>query len=134
MPETPTRTRAIQWLTQAGRFGLVGVVGAGLDYLALRAAVAHGASPYAARPFTLVIAIVVTWWLNRRLTFAAPTPPTWREFGHYAAITATGLCLQLAVYWAALYLGAPLPLAFITGIACSVVFSFLRVRRMFSRG
>lgn len=134
MPETPARTRAVQWLTQVGRFGLVGVVGAAPDYLALRLAVAHGVSPYVARPFTLIIAIIVTWWLNRSLTFAARTPPTWREFGHYAAITSAGLAIQLVVYWIALYLGAPIWLAFITGIACSVTFSFLRVRRLFSRG
>ena len=96
-------------------------------------AVKHGASPYVARPFTLIIAVVVTWWLNRSLTFAAKLPPSWREFGHYAAITTTGLAIQLAVYWGGLYLGAALWLAFIAGIACSVVFSFLRVRRMFAR-
>jgi putative flippase GtrA len=133
MPDPPARTRAIQWLTQASRFGVVGVIGAGLDYLALTQAVAHGASPYAARPFTLVIAVVVTWWLNRSLTFAAKTPPSWREFGHYAAITTTGLAIQLAVYWGGLALGAPIWLAFLTGIASSVVFSFLRVRQMFSK-
>lgn len=132
MPTNPARL--IKWLTQASRFGFVGVIGAGLDYLTLIQAVAHGASPYFARPFTLVIAVIVTWWLNRSMTFAAKSPPSWREFGQYAVITTTGLGFQLAVYWGGLGLGAPVWLAFICGIASSVVFSFVRVRRMFSRG
>ena len=133
MPDQSVPARLKTWLNQAGRFGVVGIIGAGLDYLALTQAVAHGASAYATRPFTLALAVIITWWLNRSLTFGALARPSWREFGHYAAITTTGLAIQLAVYWGALALGAPLPLAFIAGIACSVTFSFLRVRRMFSK-
>jgi putative flippase GtrA len=77
------------------------------------------------RPWTnRAAAMVVTWALNRTLTFASETPPNWREFGHYAAV---------AIYWIALALGAPTWAAFILGVGLTAVFSFWRYRRLLGK-
>ncbi|MGL4542960.1 MAG: GtrA family protein, partial [Polymorphobacter sp.] len=102
-----SRWRTLNWPKQAARFGVVGVLGAGLDYLILSLIVQQGGSPYGARIVSLAGAVVLTWWLNRSLTFVSRSRPSWAEFGRYAAITVTGASIQLVVYWGALYLGAP---------------------------
>jgi putative flippase GtrA len=95
-------------------------------WLAVRA----GTSPYAGRVVSLAAAIIYTWWLNRRLTFATAAPPTWREFGHYVVVSLAGAVINYAIYSAALALGAPLWLGFILGTGIAAVFNFLRYRAL----
>ncbi len=95
-------------------------------WLAVRA----GASPYTGRIVSLAAAIVYTWWLNRRLTFATVAPPTWREFGQYVVVSLAGALINYAIYSAALALGAPLWLGFVLGTGIAAVFNFLRYRAL----
>lgn len=116
------------WVGQAGRFGIVGVLSAGLDFGVLSIIVASGGSPYLGRIVSVALSMVFTWGLNRRLTFATAAPPSWAEFGRYIAVALAGIALNLALYWGALWLGAPIWLAFVIGTGLTAVFSFFRYR------
>ncbi len=110
------------------RFGLVGGSAAALDFVVLMTVIHFGGSRYFSRVISIAVAMVYTWTLNRRVTFATVAPPSWREFGHYAAVTLAGVSINLAIYSTALYFGAPVPLAFICGTGTAAVFNFLRYR------
>lgn len=66
---------------------------AGLTALATDAAILTvltdlaGASPYLARLASIMIAMVVSWQLNRRITFAVRAPATFHEFARFAAVS-----------------------------------------------
>lgn len=115
------------------RFGLVGLLAAGLDFGLLVGLVSLGVSPYAARIGSVGVAMVFTWLLNRNLTFAAAAPPSWREFASYAVTSMLGMAINFTVYSAAVYFGAPLWLAFCAGVGVAMVFNFLRYRVLFAR-
>ena len=120
----------MSWRPQAARFAAVGVAAAGLDWAVLRALGAAGVSPFVARGVSLAVAVVFTWALNRRFTFATPVPPSWREFAVYVAASLIGLTVNYALYAAALAGGAPLWLAFAAGTGAGAVFNFWRYRRL----
>ena len=40
-----------------------------------------------ARPFAIAVAMLVSWLVNRTLTFAVSAPPSLREFGRFAAVS-----------------------------------------------
>ncbi len=122
----PPRSLASQVL----RFLFVGGSAALLDAAVLAVALHFGGSRYLSRPLSLAVSVVYTWWLNRRLTFATAAPPSWREFGHYVAVSLAGVLLNLALYSAALWLRAPIWLAFCIGTGTAAVFNFLRYRAL----
>ena len=68
-------------------------IGVGVAVLATDAALltlltdVTGVSPYLARLASIMIAMVVSWQLNRRITFAVRTPSTLHEFARFAAIS-----------------------------------------------
>ena len=115
-------------LGQLLRFGLVGGSAAALDFVVLMTVIHFGGSRYFGRLISVGMAMVYTWLLNRRLTFATTAAPSWREFAHYVAVTLAGVTINLALYSAALWLGAPVPLAFVIGTGTAAVFNFLRYR------
>jgi putative flippase GtrA len=117
---------------EALRFGVVGVLTAGVDFGLLSAGVALGASYYGARVISVAVAMVAAWWLNRSLTFASDQPPSWREFLHYAGTAAAGALINYAIYSVLIYLGLPLWLAFCAGTGVAAVFNFLRYRVLLS--
>lgn len=116
------------WVGQAVRFSVVGLLAAGVDFTVLSAGMALGAGPSLARIPAVAIALVFTWILNRRLTFRTPVPPSWSEFARYAFSGLLGIAINLAVYWAALFAGAPVWLAFVLGVGIAAVVTFLRYR------
>ncbi len=131
MTDQPPRAAAVRKLGgEVARFLFVGGSAALIDYGVLMLAVELGGSRYASRIISVAVAIVYTWLLNRRLTFATATPPSWREFGHYVAVSLAGTMLNLALYSGALWLGAPIWLAFGIGTGCAAVFNFLRYRAL----
>lgn len=65
-----------------------------------------GLSPLIARPFGIALAMVVSWLINRTITFAMPTAPTLREFAGFAAVSWTAQAVNYAVF-AAILLGFP---------------------------
>ena len=116
------------WAGQVARFGIVGGIGfvldAGVLWLTLRA----GASPYAGRVLSIVVTIVFTWWLNRRLTFATAAAPSWREFGAYVLQSLAGAAVNYAVYVGVLWAHGPVWLALVLGTGIASVFNFFRYR------
>lgn len=120
------------WLGQALRFAMVGLATAGLDFGVLKGLIAVGLSPFLARPVSMMVALVATWLLNRRLTFRTAAEPTWREFGRYAAATLFSMAINYGLYSAALLLGLPVWLAFVIGTGVAAVFNFLRYRTILS--
>ena len=126
IPPQPSVWRIL--LGQLARFGMVGGSAAALDFAILMTVIHFGGSRYFSRFISIAVAMVYTWTLNRRLTFATVAPPSWREFAHYAAVTLTGVSINLAIYSAVLWLGAPVPLAFVAGTGTAAVFNFLRYR------
>jgi putative flippase GtrA len=86
-----TRLPRVEPVTRSRHYG--GFLLAGLAALATDAAFLTlltdvvGASPYIARLFSIMIAMVVSWQLNRRITFAVRTPSTLHEFARFAAVS-----------------------------------------------
>ncbi len=119
-------------LLQVTTFLFVGGSAAAIDYALLSGIVALGGSRYAARIASVAVATVYTWALNRRLTFATPVPPSWREFGRYVAVAMAGIALNLTLYWGALYAGAPTWAAFLLGTGVTAVFSYFRYKAVLS--
>jgi putative flippase GtrA len=66
------------------RFGLVGIAGFVVDVGVLYPALALGAGPYVGRGVSYLAAATSTWYLNRRVTFAARRSaslgPEWFSF------------------------------------------------------
>jgi len=87
-----------------------GFVLAGLLALATDAAVleglhrAFGISPYLARIPGIATAMVVSWLVNRTITFAVRTPPKLGEFGKFAAVSWLAQTVNYFVFAAILYL------------------------------
>jgi putative flippase GtrA len=86
--------------SQLLRFALVGVAGfvadAGVLYVAMRWL---GAGYYAGRLLSFLVAVTVTWSLNRRYTFAASSDARlFREWARFLVTNAIGGLLNYAVY------------------------------------
>lgn len=61
-----------------------------------------GVSPYWARIPGIAVAMVVSWLVNRRLTFAVAAPPSLAEFGRFAAVSWLSQMVNYAAYAAVL--------------------------------
>ena len=127
-PGTGTDRRGL--IAEVARFGLVGGLAFGLDAAVLALTIHLGASPYAGRVLSVAVAIVFTWWLNRRLTFRTAAAPTWREFRGYVLQSLLGAGVNYAVYAAALALGASTIVALVLGTGIASAFNFVRYRKL----
>ena len=117
-------------LGEGVRFGVVGLLAFALDAGVLALTLHAGASPYAGRVLSIAVAIVLTYWLNRRLTFRTTTPPSWREFGGYALQSLAGAALNYAVYSGVVAGGGGVPLALVLGTGLAAAFNFVRYRAL----
>jgi putative flippase GtrA len=120
------------WAGQVVRFGITGGLGFVLDAGVLWLMIHAGASPYAGRVVSIAAAIVLTWWLNRRLTFRTAAPPSWREFGAFVLQSLAGAAVNYAVYSALLWAASPIWLALVAGTGVASVFNFFRYRAILS--
>jgi putative flippase GtrA len=59
-------------------------------------------SPFAARPFTIFSAMLVSWWLNRTITFPTARAPSVREFAGFAMASFGGQVVNYGVFAAIL--------------------------------
>jgi putative flippase GtrA len=118
---------------QVLRFGVVGVLAAGVDFGLLYLGVYLGASPYLARIVSVGVTVIFTWALNRNLTFAAVAPPSWGEVAQYVGTSLVGMVINYTIFSAAIFLGAPLWFALCAGTGTAMVFNFLRYRVLFTR-
>jgi len=121
------------------RFGIVGGFGFVIDtsvFVLLNEVC--GASPYVARAFSILTAMVGTWLGNRTLTFADRAASGKRGILHewlkFAGANAIGNCLNYATFSAVVAL-APPPfdnryLALVVGTAVGLVFNFTLSKRL----
>ena len=71
-----------------GGFVLAGVLALLTDALILHGLYTGlGLSPYLARLPAIACAMIVSWLINRTITFAATDPPSLREFAKFAAVS-----------------------------------------------
>ena len=81
-----------------------GFVVGGLIALAIDAAVLTlltewlGLSPYIARVFSISAAMVASWQINRRITFAVEAPPSLAEFARFAAVSWVAQTVNYAAF------------------------------------
>jgi putative flippase GtrA len=87
------------------RFIIVGCIGLATDLCVFTVIVAYGHHPLAVRLVSLGVATIVTWRLNRALTFARSNRAQHDEAMRYAAVTALAQGTSYAVF-AALVLTA----------------------------
>ena len=64
-----------------------------------------GMNPYVSRLFSYLFAATITWWLNRRFTFAACTAAGWQaQWLRYLVVNAVGGGVNYGVYALAVFL------------------------------
>jgi putative flippase GtrA len=112
-------------LRHAGGFVLAGVMAFITDAGLLRLITATTAiGPFAARPFTIFLAMLVSWGLNRTITFATKRPPSLKEFGRFALASLGGQVTNYLVFAAILTL-APATDQTLAIVAASAVSMFV---------
>lgn len=119
-------------------FVLVGGVGFVVEASVLSALIASGwLSPYSGRLVSFPLAVLCTWYLNRRLTFRSNARPA-SEASRYFVVQTTGALINLATYWLLLSVSAvfyryPL-LPFAAGSAVAMLSNYaFSVRWVFRR-
>ena len=94
-----------RWQDQFRRFFSVGVLGFALDGCLLWLLVAQGLDAVAARVVSLTSAVTLTWWLNRRWSFAqARHQNKVFQYVRYILVQLIGAGLNLSTYTAMLSL------------------------------
>lgn len=122
------RDSGIADVSRARHYG--GFIAAGLAALAVDALIlslltdALGVSPYLARLFSISLAMIVSWQINRRLTFAITAPATFAEFTKFAAVSWIAQAVNYAVF-AGILLTRPGTWPVAALVAASVVAMFI---------
>jgi putative flippase GtrA len=107
-----------------------GFLAAGVLALATDALVLHllttlgGMNPFAARPVGIGVAMIVSWAINRRVTFAVGSPPSWGEFVRFAIASALAVAVNYLVF-AAILLAYPPANPVLAVVAASLVSMFV---------
>ncbi|MFY0610905.1 MAG: GtrA family protein [Hyphomicrobiaceae bacterium] len=92
-----------EWLRHYGGFVAAGVVALAVDAVVLTVLMKmFGMSPFVARLFSISAAMVCSWQINRRVTFAVTAPPTLNEFGRFAAVSWGAQAVNYGVFAAVL--------------------------------
>lgn len=65
-----------------------------------------GLNPLIARPFGIAVAMIVSWLINRTVTFQSVAPPNVAEFTRFAGVSMASQIVNYGIY-AALLLGFP---------------------------
>jgi putative flippase GtrA len=90
------------------RFAVTGVIGAAADVTTLYLALAAGCGPYAGRLLSFLVAVWVTWRINRRYTFTPSVQLSpWAEWWRYLGAMSGGALLNLGAYTLTLWLLPP---------------------------
>ncbi|MBI5558579.1 MAG: GtrA family protein [Deltaproteobacteria bacterium] len=100
------RLLAHNLLPEFCKFCLAGTVGFVADAGSLQLLVnAGGLNPYLSRLFSYLFAATITWWLNRRFTFAACNGVCWQgQWLRYLAVNAAGGGVNYGIYALAVFL------------------------------
>ena len=92
-------------LRHFGGFVLAGVLAFATDAGVLKLLTATTSlGPFVARPIAIFLAMIVSWGLNRTITFAETRPPSWPEFTKFAAASFGGQLVNYLVFAAILTL------------------------------
>lgn len=88
MPDAAQSTPQVGRIRHIGGFVLAGVLALFVDMGVLRLLTdVVGASPLVGRPLSIAIAMVVSWWVNRTVTFAVTSRVHVMEFLKFAAVS-----------------------------------------------
>lgn len=94
-------------LRHYGGFVLAGCLALATDALILQGLhVGLGLTPFLARIPAIACAMIVSWLVNRTVTFASADPPSLREFAKFAAVSWFAQAVNYAVF-AAILLALP---------------------------
>jgi putative flippase GtrA len=107
MPESPWPTKragAVRPLVHYSGFLIAGLLALAADLLILEALILVGSHPLIGRIFAISIAMVVSWLINRTVTFAMPGPPSLREYLRFAAVSWTSQAVNYSIFGAILIL------------------------------
>ena len=89
-----------------------------------------GLDPLIARLLSISVAMIVSWLINRTVTFAMPGPPRLREFLHFAAVAWASSAINYGVF-AAILLARPATwpvLAIVAATAVAMVASYFGMK------
>jgi putative flippase GtrA len=110
-----------------GGFVLAGLMAFTADAAILEALMRGAAlSPFLARPVGISVGMVISWLVNRRVTFAVRTRPTAAEFLHFAAVSWTAQVVNYLIFAAILALvpGTPPFIALVVASAFSMFYAY----------
>ena len=119
---------------QFSAFAMVGVVGFAVDATVFQLLFSAGGGYVLTRLAATGVAVVVTWYLNRRFVFnTRHVAARGAEFVKYLTVQSTGIVINLSIYALMLVLFPalrPVPIvAVAAGAAVALVFNFLGSRR-----
>jgi putative flippase GtrA len=129
----------LQGLPRVLRFAGVGVLGLGVDVTVLYAMLAAGLDYVAGRLVSFAVAVTVTWYLNRKFTFAGLTSgPMLPEWARFVVANLAGAVVNFLIYLAIMRLEFALPgiaaLAVAAGSLGGMMFNYTASRAfVFSR-
>jgi putative flippase GtrA len=107
-----------------GGFVLAGLLAFAADAAILEVLVrAAELSPFLARPVGISVGMVVSWLVNRRVTFDVRTRPTVAEFLHFAAVSWTAQLFNYLIFAAILAVWPATP-PFIALVVASAISMF----------
>jgi putative flippase GtrA len=93
-------------------------------------------NPIHARPFAILVAMAVSWLINRTYTFSAPGRPSMTEFARFSAVGWTAAALNFVIF-SAILVAAPSTspiVAIVVSSGCALVFSYAGMRFGVFRG
>jgi putative flippase GtrA len=96
-----------------------------------------GLDPLLARPFAIAVAMVVSWLINRTVTFSVEAPPSGREFAWFAAVSWTAQAVNYLLFATVLVIrpATPALLALVLASLVAMLVSYFGFRyRVFQKG
>jgi putative flippase GtrA len=124
-PKAVTSTVTLSKARHYGGFIAAGLVALGVDALLLSLLTdVLAISPYIARLFSISVAMLASWQINRRVTFGVKSAPTLAEFGRFAAVSWIAQSVNYAVF-AAILIARPLTWPVTALVAASLVAMFV---------
>lgn len=119
-----------QTLAQVSRFAIVGLLGFVTDFGLTLTLIHNSLDPLTARLIAIAFAMLVTWRLNRAVTFGASPSSQVSEGARYFSVAITVALINYAIYAGLLVTIASFPpaLAIILAVGISSALSFFGYR------
>ncbi len=123
-PAAPSPSAHLSPARHYGGFVLGGLCALTTDAAVLSLLTYAGLPPLLARLPAIAVAMVVSWLVNRRVTFDMRTPPRLAEFGRFAAVSWTAQAVNYTVF-AAVLLAHPATPPVVALVLASLVAMFV---------